>query len=1057
MDTIQSTFQPKQRNSEAMRAFGIRLKNQFQTNESWRRFKELQWLEDLRAYKGLYDPEVKIDAGASKVYPKITRSKVNIVLSRLHEMLFPETDKNWEIEPTPEPKISPEKVREIVQNLMQQKMMEFQTQLSAMQSPGTQSQPQPEFKPPSVEDVRLAIKKYAEVTCQTMSSVIDDQLTEMDYPEETKKVLRSGLLYGTGVMKGPMVNSRTKHKWVPSDEDPNDFIENEDTDQIPYFEAVRIWDWYPDMTTTEIDLIDGSFERHVMNKHDLRLLLQRDDFYSDMIESYLETHPDGDYVPRSWEVDLQNIEVEAGAGRNNTNTGNTMMTGTTNTSETNRTTNRQMGKKYQVLEYWGYIDGKDLEACGLNIPDMTLEYKANVWLLGNLPIKAVLYNGALDMYKVFYYEKDETSLFGEGLARVMRHSQIAIAAADRMILDNGACVSGDTMVYRNHHSSDRPPEITVRQLWETKHQHNSGLRRMKLRSVDEATGEIIYNRIVDVFNNGIKPVFEVKTLHGYCIKATDDHRFMSDDGQWTELNKFCIGDNIAVNGRKEPLVKICIECGAPTVKEGALRCRKCASKKENSSWNMKQALDAEHNTNASLSTARQRWACQRDKKDYCERCGVKSETGVKLCIHHIDKNPYNNSPENKITCCQPCHVAIHHRHDYFGQPRQHVYIDYDEIVSIEYVGEEEVFDVSLEAPNHNFIANGFVVHNCVAGPQVEVNWSLLTPDTDFNSFYPRKIWYREGRGVEAQYPAIRSLGFDSHIEELLKIADHFRANADEETTLPTWMIGQMVNNETAQATSGRMATITVSIKDITKNFDAFTERIIRDLYSWNMDFNPRTDIKGDFNVKARGVSSLVMKEIRMQAINQMIPTLRPEDWVYIDSRDLLQKRMDAHDLNIKLRSEEEADKIREQQANSTMNKLQEEMLKSEIAKNNAQAMTNLTKAKEKNIIANKEAMTPPEQPNATDPRITDAQVAQEAAKAQGQDIQNQLMIDEHEHKKALADQEHGEKMMANRLEMAKGIEKHRNELEIKSKTAEHAMKVKEKAAKSKKPVKKQGE
>lgn len=784
MDTIQSTFQPKQRNSEAMRAFGIRLKNQFQTNESWRRFKELQWLEDLRAYKGLYDPEVKIDAGASKVYPKITRSKVNIVLSRLHEMLFPETDKNWEIEPTPEPKISPEKVREIVQNLMQQKMMEFQTQLSAMQSPGTQLQPQPEFKPPSVEDVRLAIKKYAEVTCQTMSSVIDDQLTEMDYPEETKKVLRSGLLYGTGVMKGPMVNSRTKHKWVPSDEDPNDFIENEDTDQIPYFEAVRIWDWYPDMTTTEIDLIDGSFERHVMNKHDLRLLLQRDDFYSDMIESYLETHPDGDYVPRSWEVDLQNIEVEAGAGRNNTNTGNTMMTGTTNTSETNRTTNRQMGKKYQVLEYWGYVDGNDLSACGVEIPDVTLEYKANVWLLGNLPIKAVLYNGALDMYKVFYYEKDETSLFGEGLARVMRHSQIAIAAADRMILDNGACV---------------------------------------------------------------------------------------------------------------------------------------------------------------------------------------------------------------------------------------------------------------------------------AGPQVEVNWSLLTPDTDFNSFYPRKIWYREGRGVEAQYPAIRSLGFDSHIEELLKIADHFRANADEETTLPTWMIGQMVNNETAQATSGRMATIAVSIKDITKNFDAFTERIIRDLYSWNMDFNPRTDIKGDFNVKARGVSSLVMKEIRMQAINQMIPTLRPEDWVYIDSRDLLQKRMDAHDLNIKLRSEEEADKIREQQANSTMNKLQEEMLKSEIAKNNAQAMTNLTKAKEKNIIANKEAMTPPEQPNATDPRITDAQVAQEAAKAQGQDIQNQLMIDEHEHKKALADQEHGEKMMANRLEMAQGIEKHRNELEIKSKTADHAMKVKEKAAKSKKPVKKQGE
>ena len=88
------------RDSDAMTAFGFRLKNQFMANEAHRRPKELEWLESIRQYKGLYDPDVRIEAGNSRVYPKITRSKINIVLSRLHEMLFPETDKNWEIEPT---------------------------------------------------------------------------------------------------------------------------------------------------------------------------------------------------------------------------------------------------------------------------------------------------------------------------------------------------------------------------------------------------------------------------------------------------------------------------------------------------------------------------------------------------------------------------------------------------------------------------------------------------------------------------------------------------------------------------------------------------------------------------------------------------------------------------------------------------------------------------------------------------------------------------------------------------------------------------------------------
>ena len=774
MDELKKVFDKSQRNTAAMNAFGARLKSQFSTNESFRRAKELQWLEDLRAYKGLYDPGVLRDTNASKVYPKLTRSKCNMVLSRLHEMLFPETDKNWEIMPTPDPKIAPETFKKIVFSLMQKAALEIQQQSQA--SPSMEQQPPP---PPKLEDVRLAIKKYCEDSCEAMSRVIDDQLLEMDYPEETKKVLRSALIFGTGIMKGPMINYRTKHIWEPNGK--GEYEEAKQKEEIPYYEAIRIWDWYPDMTITDHEQSEGDFERHLMNKHDIRKLMNREDYYKDMIEEYLEAHPSGDYVAKNWEVDLQTIEVMAGAGRDAQFTGSSSSSDTVsnNMGGNTRTSNRQLGKKYEVLEYWGYVDGSDLQACGVQIDDVTLEYAANVWILGDKPIKAVLFDGALDKYKLFYYEKDETSMFGEGLARVMRHSQIAIAAGARMVLDNAACV---------------------------------------------------------------------------------------------------------------------------------------------------------------------------------------------------------------------------------------------------------------------------------AGPMLEVNWNLCTPDTDIDSFYPRKIFYREGRGIEAQYPAVRAINFDSHVKELTGIVDLFKQFADEETCLPTWMIGQMVNNETAQATSGRQAQITISIKDVVKNFDTFTEKAIRDLYHWNMEFNTREDIKGDYDVKARGVSSLVMKEIRMQAITQLMPTMAPEDWVYLDRREFLKERLKAYDLNINIKTEEEADKVREAQQNSEMNRLQIESMKAEIGYRKAQSMKQLAGAKKHNVEATKDAATPPEQPQGENPELQNAELAQKGVEIEGAKRKNDL-----DATKQVEDMQMGREK--HNLELQHEHEKHLLDLGIKAETAKRGMKMKEKAAKQpkeKKPKKSEG-
>lgn len=763
MDQIESTFDAPNRFSPEIEAFGLKLKNLFSVFESYRRAKELEWLESLRQYKGLYDPDVKIDLNASKVYPKITRSKVNVVLSRLHQMLFPEKDKNWEIIPSPEPRVSKAIVIQIGMSLVKQVPDEQTGQIATIV--------------PTSDELNDAIRQYAKVTCEKMSIVIDDQFTEMDYPELTKKVLRSGLMYGTGIMKGPMISKRIKRRWFPTD-DGSDYEERTSTEDVPFLEFVPLWDWYPDMSVVDVDKMTGSFQRHIMSKHDIRKLCDRSDFYKDVIEKFLTEHPNGDYVPKNWEVDLQVIETEAGAGDST----KTAVSVSALTDDETRSTNRPIGKKYQMLEFWGYVDGNDLSSCGIEITDPMIEYGVNCWILGDKIVKATLFETPLDQFKLFYYEKDETSIFGEGLARIMRHSQIAIASAARMVLDNGSCVSG---------------------------------------------------------------------------------------------------------------------------------------------------------------------------------------------------------------------------------------------------------------------------------PNVEVNYSLMVEGTDYTSFYPRKIWFREGRGVEAQYPAIRSVQFDSHIPELISIIDTFRQFGDEETTLPTWMIGQMVNNETAQATSGRMSMITVSIKDVVKNFDTFTEKVLRSVYSWNMEFNPRTDIKGDYNIKARGVQSLVMKEIRMQALTQLKSTLSPEDWVYIPRRDFLDEYFKSHDIDIRLRSEEEAQKIIAQQTDERAVELAYRMQEAEIAYKKSQTMAQLTKAKDKNVDANIKANTPIEEPTGDHPAIIQGEAANLEAEriAKAEDIrrQNEAHMQSLRHKeedhKANVDVKVAKttaEIEGKGVKIASDLQARQREAELKASRASHDMKMKEK-------------
>ena len=283
-------------------------------------------------------------------------------------------------------------------------------------------------------------------------------------------------------------------------------------------------------------------------------------------------------------------------------------------------------------------------------------------------------------------------------------SKVRPAGAKLKTFGGRACLTGDTIVYKDRKKARGHNEITIADLydlqngegkWKNKPNH---FKQVKLRALSEKDGIFYRNNVLEVIDNGFAAVYEIVTENGYRIKATGNHRFMTSTGDYDFVDNFNVGDLIAVNGSKENKTGVCIDCNT-SVSRRSIRCRPCA--------NQNQIGDT-----ALLTTARQRKECRDYLGSACERCGV-SET--RLTVHHQDKNPYNNDWSNLETLCEPCHQVHHANERSFGDPYSHKYLSFDEIISIEYAGVERVFDLAMEAPDHNFVANGFVSHN--SGPQ----------------------------------------------------------------------------------------------------------------------------------------------------------------------------------------------------------------------------------------------------------------------------------------------------------------------------------------------------
>lgn len=378
-----------------------RLSADFTVAEGDKALIEMRWLEDLRQYRGEYAPEIltKMHPKRSKANLSITKTKVKAVTARMTDTLFPvNNDKNWSIEITPIPDLSPD----IVQNVA--------TQLAEAGI--------------DISDSRMLRKELAEEAkrrCDGMEREISDQLAELKYRSMIRKVIFSGNLYGTGVLKGPLTQEINVERFLPNGQ--GGWAKVVIPRVTPFAEFVPVWDIYPDMSARKPEDLKYVYQRHTLTKAQLQRLANRPDFDDKKIKAYVKAFPTGDAAVKNHEEQLRAMA----SGR-----------------ETNSTVLGYFNK-YQMLEYWGYVDREDLEQSDIKLDGSdSMVFLCNFFMLGDMLIKAVVAevkNMNLP-YNWYYYEKDETSIFGEGLAYMMRDPQRLFNAATRAMFDNAAISAG---------------------------------------------------------------------------------------------------------------------------------------------------------------------------------------------------------------------------------------------------------------------------------------------------------------------------------------------------------------------------------------------------------------------------------------------------------------------------------------------------------------------------------------------------------------------------------------------------------------------------------------
>lgn len=438
-----------------------------QEQMSSRRAIETRWMEDLRAYHGIYEADVigrlNNDSERSKVFVNLTGPKTRAWDARLTDLLFPADDKNWGIQPTPVPELAEVAKQAVAQiDAAEARIKELVEQNNAMAeqqadpeqaNPDAARQQEVAAEMAELEEELVPLKSafndaqrvldQAKRRAELMEREIDDQLTEVNYAGSARDVISDACKLGSGILKGPVTVRAKRGRWEQAyDKEQNPlvgtYVLGPGAATRPGARRVHPINWFPDMTASCMEECEFTFERHPVNKMRLRKMARELGFNKKTVNTLLRDGPSADTQVSNQSLDdLRTIEMDS--------------------PHTSALANR-----FMVWEYHGPLTiqqiamvlraiGKESEADDIEAEDdHTVERRVVLYFCQGQLLK-IAPDYPLDsdepLYSWFPFEKGEaTMLAAVGVPRLMRQIQSMFNSSVRMMMDNGGLSAGPQVI-----------------------------------------------------------------------------------------------------------------------------------------------------------------------------------------------------------------------------------------------------------------------------------------------------------------------------------------------------------------------------------------------------------------------------------------------------------------------------------------------------------------------------------------------------------------------------------------------------------------------------------
>jgi SWI/SNF-related matrix-associated actin-dependent regulator 1 of chromatin subfamily A len=319
-----------------------------------------------------------------------------------------------------------------------------------------------------------------------------------------------------------------------------------------------------------------------------------------------------------------------------------------------------------------------------------------------------------------------------------------------LIADEMGCITGDAMISLNR--GGKSFKMRLEQLYQrfnsrdtTYHSWDKSIPTMARSLVPNGTFRL--NKVLKVIDKGRRPVLQITTLSGKVLKLTPDHELLCLCG-WVPASDIAIGDVLFTNGT--PVCKrcgsdknlitykyakyrgYCKECMYRQLRDNRLAYNRTIHQKDGSLYISGGLKYHPNNTTGGIPEHRLIMEAKENGftlDGWLAKIRVNDLIGctflsMDMEVHHINGDASDNRIENLQTVTVSEHSRIDDRYKHIADvfiPKE------DVIVSIESVEPQRVYDIVMDDPGRNFIANGIIVHNC--GKTIEaLAWLRAHPE-----------------------------------------------------------------------------------------------------------------------------------------------------------------------------------------------------------------------------------------------------------------------------------------------------------------------------------------